>query len=107
MRIYIEGGDSFSLDLVSEVADNIKHANGWAVAAVIVRDETQPAALEAKTWAREQSVVFRENPDYLRENPDVALLFPGSSHRAFRALMAAKVPVYRITPEGRYTKYGS
>lgn len=107
MRIYIEGGDSFDLDLVNEVAENIKSANGWAVASVIVRDGTQPAALAARDWAVSAGIAVRENPAYLQENPDVALLFPGANHKTFRSLMAAGVPLYRITPEGRYTKYGN
>jgi hypothetical protein len=50
-------------------------------------------------------VALVENTDFMAEKPDAAIIFPGCGHRPFRLLMAAKVPIYRVSPEGRYIKY--
>ena len=107
MRLFVTGGDAFEPHIVAETIETITKANKWALASLILEEVREGAGQLANDWAQNKSVRVVESKDFLDHAPDAAVLFPGRNHRAFRALMMAGVPVYRVTPEGRYTKYNN
>jgi hypothetical protein len=105
MRLLITGGDTFDLNLVPSTIESVLRARHATPARVVVEDLRTTVALAASDWASENGVALVENTDFMAEKPDAAIIFPGCGHRPFRLLMAAKVPIYRVSPEGRYIKY--
>lgn len=104
MRIFVDGGDAFEQAIVAETIEAIARSKS-PVTRLVVQDSTWGAGQTAVDWAREQEIPVVETAQYLLELPDAAILFPGTSHKPFRAFMQAGIPVYRVTPEGRFTKY--
>lgn len=105
MRLLVTGGSAFEPNIVAETIETVARANEWVLASLILTDVREGAGQLANDWAQMRGVHVVESQDLLTPRPDAAILFPGTNHRAFRTLMMADVPIYRVSPEGRYTRY--